>query len=160
MRTTTTSPSPLAGDGLGSPHDRNTFQPESPRLGAAALALWVLDAESHRRERRGRMSANWTCTRPDVTAAEAAEISAGYDVAATRATDDGVSVDLILTEKEAKALGDRGVDVKVKKNKDGKSARQLAVEQAESGYDVFRSGTSPAASATRCTASLARTRSS
>ncbi|HEU4756425.1 MAG TPA: M14 family metallopeptidase, partial [Agromyces sp.] len=79
----------------------------------------------------------------DVSAAEAAEISAGYDVAATRATEDGVSVDLILTEKEAKALGDRGVDVKVKKNKDGKSARQLAAEQAESGYEVFRSWDEP-----------------
>lgn len=79
----------------------------------------------------------------DVSAAEAAEIAAGYDVAATRVTDDGVSVDLILTEDEAKALGDRGVDVKVKRNKDGKSARQLAAEQADSGYEVFRSWDEP-----------------
>lgn len=79
----------------------------------------------------------------DVSAAEAAEIAAGYDVAATRVTDNGVSVDLILTEDEAKSLGDRGVDVKVKKNKDGKSARQLAAEQADSGYEVFRSWDEP-----------------
>lgn len=79
----------------------------------------------------------------DVSAAEAAEIAAGYDVAATRVTDDGVSVDLILTEDEAKALGNRGVDVKVKRNKDGKSARQLAAEQADSGYEVFRSWDEP-----------------
>lgn len=79
----------------------------------------------------------------DVSAADAAEIAAGYDVAATRVTDDGVSIDLILTEDEAKALGDRGVDVKVKKNKNGKSARELAAEQADSGYEVFRSWDEP-----------------
>lgn len=79
----------------------------------------------------------------DVSAAEAAEIAAGYDVAATRVTDDGVSIDLILSEDEAKALSDRGVDVKVKKNKNGKSARELAAEQADSGYEVFRSWDEP-----------------
>ena len=76
----------------------------------------------------------------DVSTAEAAEIAAaGFDVADSRVTDDGVSVDVVLTEDEAAALRDRGVDVKVKKNKDGKSARQLAVEQAASGYNVWRS---------------------
>ncbi|MBM7505168.1 M14 family zinc carboxypeptidase [Agromyces aurantiacus] len=76
----------------------------------------------------------------DVSAEQAAEISAaGFEAVATRATEDGVSVDLVLTEAEAKGLADHGVDVKVKKNKDGKSARQLAAEQAESGYTVWRS---------------------
>lgn len=79
----------------------------------------------------------------EVSTAEAAEIAAGFDVAASRVTDEGVSVDLVLTEDEAKGLRDRGVDVKVKKNKDGKSARQLAAEQAESGYDVWRSWDEP-----------------
>ncbi|MFE5672082.1 M14 family zinc carboxypeptidase [Agromyces sp. NPDC056523] len=80
----------------------------------------------------------------DVTTAEAAEIAAGgFDVADTRVSDDGVSIDLVLTEAEAKGLSDRGVDIKVKKNKNGKSARQVAAEQAESGFEVWRSWDEP-----------------
>jgi zinc carboxypeptidase/immune inhibitor InhA-like protein len=80
----------------------------------------------------------------DVTAAEAAEVAAGgFDVAASRATKDGISIDVVLTEEEAKGLQQRGVNVHVKKNKDGKSAKQLAAEQAESGFDVWRSWDEP-----------------
>ena len=75
---------------------------------------------------------------------EAADIVAGgFDVAETRYTESGVSLDVVLSEDEAKGLRDRGVDVKVKKNKDGKSAKQLANEQAASGYEVFRSWDEP-----------------
>lgn len=80
----------------------------------------------------------------DVTAAQAAELSAaGFDVAASRATEDGLSIDVVLTEQEAKGLQQRGVNVHVKKNKDGKSAKQLAAEQAASGFDVWRSWDEP-----------------
>ena len=76
----------------------------------------------------------------DVTAADAAEIAAGgFDVTDSRVTDTGVSLDIVLTADEAKGLQARGLDVKVKKNKDGKSVKQLAIEQAESGYTVWRS---------------------
>ena len=76
----------------------------------------------------------------DVSTEQASELVAGgLDVAASRVTDAGVSLDVVLSEAEAKALQDRGVDVHVKKNKDGKSAKQLAEEQAASGYDVWRS---------------------
>lgn len=77
----------------------------------------------------------------EVSAAEAAELAAsGYDLSEALYSESGdVNADLILTEEEAKSLRDRGIDVKVKKNKDGKSARQLAAEQAESGYNVWRS---------------------
>ena len=80
----------------------------------------------------------------DVTAAEAAEVAAaGFDVAASRVTEDGLSIDVVLTEQEAKGLRAKGVDVNVKKNKDGKSAKQLAAEQAASGYNVWRSWDEP-----------------
>ena len=49
----------------------------------------------------------------------------------------------MLTADEAKGLQARGLDVKVKKNKDGKSAKQLAAEQAASGYNVWRSWDEP-----------------
>jgi Zinc carboxypeptidase/Immune inhibitor A-like, MAM domain len=80
----------------------------------------------------------------DVSAAEAAEIVAGgFDIADSRNTEDGVSLDIVLTDDEAKGLQARGFDVKVKKNKDGKSARELAAEQAASGYTVWRSWDEP-----------------
>ncbi len=80
----------------------------------------------------------------DVGTAEAAELlAAGYDVADTRYTESGVSLDIVLTDDEAKGLRERGIDIRVKKNKDGKSPRQLAAEQAESGYEVFRSWDEP-----------------
>ena len=50
-----------------------------------------------------------------------------------------MSLDIVLTAGEAKGLQARGLDVKVKKNKDGKSVEQLAAEQAASGYTVWRS---------------------
>ncbi|MDR6906464.1 hypothetical protein J2X63_002150 [Agromyces sp. 3263] len=80
----------------------------------------------------------------DVSSTEAAEIAAGgFDVADSRITDSGVSLDLVLSAGEAKGLQARGLDVKVKKNKDGKSAKQLATEQAASGYNVWRSWDEP-----------------
>lgn len=76
----------------------------------------------------------------DVTGEQAAEIAAsGFDIADSKHTETGVSLDFVLTDEEAKGLRDRGIDVKVKRNKDGKSARELAVEQAASGFDVWRS---------------------
>jgi len=76
----------------------------------------------------------------DVSADEAAELTAtGLDVAASRVTEAGLSLDVVLTADEARGLRDRGVDVRVKRNRDGKSARQLAAEQASSGFEVWRS---------------------
>ena len=80
----------------------------------------------------------------DVTAAEAADLAAaGIEIADSRYTDTGVSVDVVLTAEEARGLQERGLDVAVKKNKDGKSARQMAAEQAASGFEVFRSWDEP-----------------
>ena len=80
----------------------------------------------------------------DVSAADAAEIAAsGFDVADSRVTDAGVSLDMVLTADEARSLQARGLDVKVKKNKNGKSAKQLADEQAAEGYTVWRSWDEP-----------------
>jgi hypothetical protein len=76
----------------------------------------------------------------EVSAEQAAELAnAGLDIAASKASGRGIQLDLILTESEAEGLAERGIDVKVKKNKDGKSAKQMAEEQAAYGYDVWRS---------------------
>lgn len=80
----------------------------------------------------------------EVTAEEAAELAAsGADISASKATDRGVVLDLVLSEDEAEGLSQRGIDVKLKKGKGGKSARQMAQEQAASGYDVWRSYDEP-----------------
>ncbi|MGR2751849.1 M14 family zinc carboxypeptidase [Agromyces arachidis] len=80
----------------------------------------------------------------EVSAEQAAELAnAGLDIAASKAGADGVSLDLVLTEAEAEGLAERGIDVKVKKGKDGKSAKQAAAEQAAEGYTVWRSYDEP-----------------
>ncbi|MBB5792008.1 M14 family metallopeptidase [Jiangella mangrovi] len=76
----------------------------------------------------------------DVTAQEAAEISAdGLDVTVAEPTAEGVSLDLVLSDEEAQALRGRGIDVRVKRNADGLSARESAARQAAGGYTVWRS---------------------
>ncbi|BDZ56020.1 hypothetical protein GCM10025870_30930 [Agromyces marinus] len=80
----------------------------------------------------------------EVSADQAADLAnSGLDIAATRASGKGVALDLILTESEAEGLAERGVAVKVKKNKDGKSAKQMAQEQSAHGFDVWRSFDEP-----------------
>jgi murein tripeptide amidase MpaA len=75
-----------------------------------------------------------------VSAAQANQLAAaGFDVTATRQTATGSEVDLVLTEAETAKLADRGIAVTLKRTKDGKTARQLAAEQAASGYNVWRS---------------------
>ncbi|MDX8034697.1 M14 family zinc carboxypeptidase [Lentzea sp. BCCO 10_0856] len=75
-----------------------------------------------------------------VTGEQAGELSRqGYDVTAGRAVGDEVEVELVLAASQQKELAKRGVDAKLKKNKDGKSARQLAAEQAVDGFSVWRS---------------------
>jgi hypothetical protein len=75
-----------------------------------------------------------------VSAAQANRLAAtGLDVTAVRQTAEGSEVDLVLTEAERAKLADRGIDVKLKRTKDGKTQRQLAAEQAAAGYDVWRS---------------------
>jgi hypothetical protein len=79
-----------------------------------------------------------------VTRAQVAElVRDGYDVTASRSTTSGVAVDLVLADSEVTTLRGKGVDVTVKRNKDGKSARQLAAEQAQGGYVVWRSFDEP-----------------
>jgi hypothetical protein len=79
-----------------------------------------------------------------VTRAEAAGlVRGGYDVAATRSTSAGVEVDLVLAQSEVSTLRGKGIAATVKRNRDGKTARQLAAEQAQGGYVVWRSYDEP-----------------
>jgi murein tripeptide amidase MpaA len=80
-----------------------------------------------------------------VSAAKASELARErLDVVAVRtAAEDTVEVDLVLTDAERARLTARGVTVVPKRNKDGKTQRQLAAEQAAGGYTVWRSWDEP-----------------
>src|SRR5512141_2934296 len=70
-----------------------------------------------------------------ITRAQAAKlVREGYDVAATRPVAGGVEVDLVLSAAEFARLKGQGVQIDVKKNRDGKTATQLAAEQAAARY--------------------------
>jgi hypothetical protein len=63
----------------------------------------------------------------------------GYDVVAVRPAGEKAEVDLVLSPRELQALERRGVDLRVKRDKNGKSQTELAAEQAAGGYVVWRS---------------------
>ncbi|CRK58257.1 Carboxypeptidase A1 precursor [Alloactinosynnema sp. L-07] len=67
----------------------------------------------------------------------------GLDVVAARTVGDQVEVEVVLADSERDRLVGRGLDVKVKRTKDGKSTRQLAAEQAANGFTVWRSYDEP-----------------
>ncbi len=79
-----------------------------------------------------------------ITRAQLSElVREGYDVVAVREVAGGVEVDLILSGAERGRLSARGFKLEPKKNRDGKTAKQLAAEQATSGYTVWRSWDEP-----------------
>ncbi|GLZ30068.1 zinc carboxypeptidase [Lentzea sp. NBRC 105346] len=75
-----------------------------------------------------------------VTPEKAGDLSRqGLDIAERRTAGDKVELELVLSDREWKTLTRQGVDVQVKKTKDGKTTRQLAAEQAAGGFTVWRS---------------------
>ncbi|HEY3015333.1 MAG TPA: M14 family metallopeptidase, partial [Nocardioides sp.] len=75
-----------------------------------------------------------------VDAAKAGElVRDGLDVVGVRTSGENVELDVVLTGAERDRLAARGVSVAPKRNRDGKTQRQLAAEQAAGGYTVWRS---------------------
>jgi len=75
-----------------------------------------------------------------VAAPQASElVREGLDVVAVRGSGDSVELDVVLSDSERKRLQARGVKLAPKRNKDGKTHRQLAAEQAAAGFNVWRS---------------------
>ena len=67
----------------------------------------------------------------------------GYAVAAERQVTGGVQVDLVLSSSDLERLKSNGIAVSVKRNAAGKTATQLAAEQAGAGFSVWRSWDQP-----------------
>ena len=67
----------------------------------------------------------------------------GFDVSAARTVNAQTEVDLVLTAAQQSRLEKRGLTVRLKRNKDGKTARQAAAAQAAAGFSVWRSWDEP-----------------
>jgi hypothetical protein len=75
---------------------------------------------------------------------QAREIArAGYDVAAIRGTSAGVRIDLVLSATERGRLESQGIDLTVKRLKNGLTVQEFAARQSSFGFDVWRSYDEP-----------------
>ena len=63
----------------------------------------------------------------------------GVDIAATKQVAGGVRVDLVLSARGRDRLAAQGVNLALKRNKDGLTVQEQAAEQAASGFNVWRS---------------------
>src|SRR5215210_1526544 len=109
-------------------------------VAAAALVLgtlWVAPAGAAGRSGADREPLDVFVA--SLTAEQAGELArAGIDMESAQSTAEGVVADLVLTAGEAAGLRARGIKVQLKRVK-GKTVRQMAAEQAASGYEVYRS---------------------
>ncbi|MFE9692423.1 M14 family zinc carboxypeptidase [Micromonospora sp. NPDC005806] len=109
-------------------------------LSALLLMIFGLVAPSAAQPPQGELDMYTVRAEP----AQAAQlVREGLDVVATRLVGEDVELDVVLSNAERARLGDRGLRVAPKRNKDGKTQRQLAAEQAASGYHVWRSWDEP-----------------
>ena len=110
-------------------------------LGAAvALVLATLVGPPAGAAGRGSAEASLNVYSASLTAEQAGELArSGHDMSSAKGTADGVTADLVLTSQEASALRDRGMSVKLKRLKDGKTVQEFAAAQAANGFTVWRS---------------------
>ncbi|MGH2677408.1 MAG: M14 family metallopeptidase, partial [Actinomycetota bacterium] len=66
-------------------------------------------------------------------------VSQGYDVTHVEDTAQGSRVALVLSPGEHRILQAKGVDMKVSRTEQGLSASRLAAQQAQDGFEVYRS---------------------
>jgi hypothetical protein len=79
-----------------------------------------------------------------VSASKAAElVRAGYDFADTRVGARGVRIELVLSASERRGLVAEGVDLRLKRDKKGRTIQQRAALQALNGFTVWRSFDEP-----------------
>jgi zinc carboxypeptidase/immune inhibitor InhA-like protein len=75
---------------------------------------------------------------------QAREITrAGYDVAAIRGTAAGVQLDLVLSGAERSRLAGQGIDLSLKRLKNGLTIQEFAARQSAFGFNVWRSFDEP-----------------
>ena len=67
----------------------------------------------------------------------------GYDVAAAKQVASGVRVDLVLSASDRDRLAGRGIELALKRNKNGFTSQELAAQQSAFGFNVWRSWDEP-----------------
>jgi Zinc carboxypeptidase len=67
----------------------------------------------------------------------------GFDVTGQRVVADGIEVDLVMTRRQRDALAAQGIKAELIRVKGGLTVRQFAAEQAENGFQVWRSYDEP-----------------
>ena len=113
-------------------------------IGALAVLLFAASMASMALAKQGRGRDPLEMYTAILTRPQLRElIRQGYDVAAVRQAPGGVEADLVLSQSEFARLRGQGIQIDTKKNRDGKTATQLAAEQAASGYTVWRSYDEP-----------------
>lgn len=65
-------------------------------------------------------------------------IGSGYDIASIEESADGVEVGLVLSARERNNLRKKGLALEVWRDEKGRTQRQLAAQQSETGFDVWR----------------------
>ena len=79
-----------------------------------------------------------------VSAAKASQLlKKGYDVTDLTSRRRGTRIDIVLTRSQRATLARRGVNLKLKRTKSGRTIRQVAAAQAAGGYTVYRSWDEP-----------------
>ena len=106
-------------------------------LGATLiLALGGLNAPAQAEMPQGQLDM-YTVTVPNARAGDL--MREGLDVVDVESGAETTKLDIVLSDAERDRLEARGMQVVPKRNKDGKTQRQLAAEQAAAGFDVWRS---------------------
>lgn len=112
------------------------------RAGVAALTALVLTVASADLAAGGPGSgrtARLQMYEATVTAEQVQELGRqGFDVVSAEDVSDGVAIQLVLSGAEAGKLRSQGIQVSVARNAQGKTATQLAAEQASGGYNVWK----------------------
>ncbi len=103
---------------------------------ALVLAVVALASGASAAPSKGRLEVYTAVVdRPEVSRL----VREGFDVAAVRPKGEKAEVDLVLSSGDKARLEGRGVALMVKRNREGKTATELAAEQAAGGYVVWRS---------------------
>jgi Zinc carboxypeptidase/Immune inhibitor A peptidase M6 len=106
----------------------------------AALALLVVVLATAASAAPGKGNGHLEMYTATVPRADVSKlVREGYDVVAVRPAGERAEVDLVLSPRELRALERRGVELRVKRDRNGKSQTELAAEQAAGGYVVWRS---------------------
>src|SRR6266540_1086151 len=112
------------------------------RAGLAALTALVLTVASADLAAGGPgqgRTARLQMYEATVTAEQVQELGRqGFDVVSAEDVSDGVAIQLVLSGAEAGKLRSQGIQLSVARNAQGKTATQLAAEQASGGYNVWK----------------------